>query len=290
MLRIALLAAAALALAGSASSTHTFEQRGTVAGPRAPHHDGQPLDGRARFEVHGGTYLDPALDDGEVAVTQSNAAAVAQHSAGGSVRFRVGPSVDLGLEVDSAWAPTSHGVDGTPLDAPDAAAITTVATLRTSAVVGEHGRIGFALDVGGSSTPIYRANETVDWNDASFRVPADPATATPPIQRDTAPVARLAVVPSYRVGSLTLFGSLGAATETLVPPIIRWVDDGGSNDDPGVQAEAAGMAFTVAAGATLDAGNGARLTARIGDAYGGEVAAGHYGPQVDVALSFDVGK
>jgi len=289
MLRIALLAAGALALAGSASSTHTFEQRGTIEGPRAARYDGQPLPTQARLEAHGGTMIAPAMDqDGASTQAPASIAAVTRKQVGASARFRANARTDLGFEVDGSWDPTVHDVDGHVVDAPHETAVTVVATLRTAVRVDEHATIGFALDVGGSSTPIYRANEQVTFNDDYTFL--QPGETQPPIGRDIAPVARLNVVPSYKVGALTVFGSLGASTVTGVPPIIRWVDDGGSDDDPGVQTSVDGVALTAAAGISFEANQRTHMTARISDAASPQVAAGHYGPQVDVGLSFDLGK
>ncbi len=275
-----LLVASVLVLAGSAGSTNTFQQRGTVEAPRAIRYDGQPLATSTRLEVHGGTTPVSALEarDGGRSTTTSNAAAVTRHDVGASARFRVGPNADLGVEVDGAWSPTSVRVDGVPVAAPGGPVVSTIGTLRASVPLNERVRLGVGFDLGGTSVPIHRLHETV--GESELRSP--PATS-----RDWALVARAALVPSYQRGALTLFGSVGLSTETEVPPLVVWNSLDG---DPGVQAGVAGPAITVAAGATLETAPGVRLTARIADAYSERVATDHYGPQVDVGLAFDVGR
>lgn len=265
MLRFALLSSAILALAGSASDPYTFSQRGTVATPRAAIHDGQPMDRSVRLEGHMTTTLASSIEDEGRPVGQSGAA-VAQNQAGGAVRFKAGELVDFGVEIDSAWSPTAATREGARIAAPDDAVVGVAFAVRGATNASNEGmRLGWVVNMGGESSPIFRANEGY-------------------VSRDEAFLFRAALVPSIKRGAVTLFGSLGLSSESDVEAEV-YVD--GSEEDPGVQASATGGVFAVAAGASVDLGSGAHLSARIGDALGNE---SNYGPQVDVGLAFDLGK
>jgi hypothetical protein len=268
MLRFALLSAAVLALAASSSDGYQFNQRGTVATPRAALHDGQPLERSTRIEGHLSTTTTSALEDNEQPGRPLGAsgAAIAKNQAGGAVRFKAGELVDFGVEVDSAWSPTSATREGAAVAAPQDAVIGVALAMRGSTNPTDEGmRLGWVMNLGGESSPIYRDNSSYVSRDESF-------------------LFRAALVPSIKRGVVTVFGSLGLSSESDVPASV-YVD--GSGDDPGTVANATGAAFTAAVGATVELGSGARLTGRIGDAFADE---SHYGPQVDVGLSFDVGK
>lgn len=270
-MRIILLAAAVAALAGSASSTHSFDQRGTIATPRAAISDGQPLEAPYRIDLHGGATAEsdnPAARMDGSGAHDGSAAAVARKQVGGALRARISKSADLGVQIDRSWSPAATTPAGTAIAAPDDAVIDVALGLRASTRLSPSARLGLAMDLGFSSVPIIRD---------------DGATAA----RDEALLARLAVIPSVRRGAVTLFGSVGFATESEVPSTVIWTDP---DPEPDVQANASGLALTLAAGATIDVGRGARLTARVGDAVSKAAAAGHYGPQVDVGLAFDLGK
>ena len=270
-MRIILLAAAVAALAGSASSSHSFEQRGTVATPRAASGDGQPLAAPYRVELHGGATAESTIADERAdrsAASDGSAAAVTRKQMGAAVRARISKSADLGIEVDRSWSPTKTTPAGAAIDGPDDAVIDVALGLRASTRLSDGARLGFAMDLGFSSVPITR-------NDAAEAARAE------------ALLARMAVIPSLRRGVVTWFGSVGFATESEVPSSVIWTDP---DPEPDVQASASGLALTIAAGATIDVGGGARLTARVGDAVSKTAAAGHYGPQVDVGLAFDLGK
>jgi hypothetical protein len=268
MLRISLLAAALATLAASSSDSYQFQQRGTVPAPRAALHDGQPLTQPVRLEGHAGAIVSGR--EGAVSPGAGQGAAVAGKQAGGAMRVRVNHVVDLGVEVDTSWSPAATTRDGLPIDAPDDHVLDLALAFRTSSKLDERGdtRVGVVFNLGGHSVPVIRDD---GFNDSA--------------QRDTALLVRAAVVPSMRRGPVTFFGSLGLASETDVPGDV-WVDDGG--EDPGVVADSIGACVTLAAGATVDVGGGARVTARIGDAFTSE-ANEHYGPQVDLGLAFDLG-
>ncbi|MBE7450667.1 MAG: hypothetical protein HS111_17750 [Kofleriaceae bacterium] len=273
MLRPLLLTAAVLALAGSATSAYTFDQEGTVAAPRAASHDGQPLDDDFRIEGHAATTTSSTIDRAGVSARPGeradSGAAVARNQAGLALRRKAGEHVDVGLEVDGAWGPTRTTRDGAPVDAPDEPVLDVALAVRASTPLGDGGsfRIGWAINAGAHQAPIRR--------DAGST------------RRDAAFLFRAAMVPSLRRGVVTLFGSFGVATETDVPASV-FVSD--RQDDPGVVHDTVGVALTVAAGAAVELGSGARVTARVGDALSRRIDAGHYGPQVDVGLAFDLGK
>lgn len=273
MLRLLLLAAAVLALAGSAT-TYTFDQDGTVGAPRAAVHDGQPLAGTLRLEGHAATTVASTIEpkgvsprDGE---RDDSGAAVARNQAGVALRRKIGEQVDIGLEVDGAWSPSPATRSGALIDAPEAPVIDVAFALRGAAPVSDDAavRVGWVVNAGVHEAPIRR--------DGGGR-----------IQRDAAFLFRAAIVPSLRRGAVTVFGSLGLATETDVPATVLITN---SDGDPGVVHDTTGAALTVAAGASIELGSGARVTARVGDAFSRGVDAGHYGPQVDVGLAFDVGR
>jgi hypothetical protein len=271
MLRLAVLATALLALAASTQDSYQFRQRGTVATPRAALSDGQPLTGPVALEGHAGATVSEEAQAVSAGPTQASGAAIARKQAGAALRFRAGQSADFGLEVDREWSPSKTTSDGVRVAAPDDAVVDVALAMRASAKVSDNDdlRIGFAFNLGGHSTPIVRGE--------------DP---TGDVQRDTSLLFRAAIVPSYRTGNVVFFGSLGLATESDVPASVFVT---GGDDDPGVVAENSGAAFTMAAGARVDVGSGAHVTARSGDAVT-DATIGHYGPQVDVALGFDVGK
>lgn len=271
MLRPALLAAALLALAGSSSSSYTFRQRGTVTAPRAASYDGQPMERKTRIEGHfGGGLGDDFEQKGTVLQAGASAATVARKTAGGALRFRAGERSDVGVEVDSSWSPTSTTREGIRLGAPGEAVVDVAFAARTSTRLSETSplRIGFVANLGAHSNPIARLDSFSDGT-----------------RRDTTLLFRAAMVPSVKQGPVTFFGSLGLATESDVPADVFVA---GSEDDPGAVADTTGAAFTLAAGATVELGQGAHLSARLSDAFT-SMENTHYGPQVDVALSFDVG-
>jgi hypothetical protein len=266
MLRFALLASAFLALAASSSDGYQFNQRGTVATPRAAIHDGQPLEHAVRLEGHMSTTPESAVEERAANVGSASGAAVAKNSAGGAVRFRASELVDLGLEVDSSWSPTSDTRDGSPINGPDDAVIGVALAVRgTTHATAEGLRLGWVANLGAESAPIVRDNEQS-------------------VSRNEALLFRAALVPSLKRGVVTLFASLGLATETDVPATVYVA---GGDDDPGVVHDAVGAVFAGAAGVSVDLGSGAHATARVGDAFTDN---GNYGRQIDVGLSFDVGK
>lgn len=269
MLRFALLSAAFLALAASSSDGYQFNQRGTVATPRAAIHDGQPMNGNVRLEGHMSTTVDSAVERRATdAGGDGLGAAVAKSSAGGAVRFKASEYVDFGVEVDSSWSPTSDTRNGSPVNGPDDAVIGMAVAVRGTTRPSADGlRLGWVANLGAESAPIVRNPET------SIEA-----------SRNEALLFRAALVPSIKRGAVTLFASLGMATETDVPATV-YVE--GGEDDPGAVHEAVGAVFAGAAGLSVDLGSGAHATARVGDAFTDN---GNYGPQVDVGLAFDLGK
>lgn len=267
MLRIALLAAALLALAASGSNS-VVRQRGTVAAPRAAIHDGQPLAGPVRIEGHVGA-IAGADEPLSGSPTGGSAAAIAGKQAGGALRLRVREVADLGVELDTSWAPSSTTRDGARIAAPDEHVLEWALAFRSAPLVSgdENLRVGFVANVGGHRAPIVRGD--------------DPRGE---VAHDTALLFRAAVVPSIRRGAVTVFGSFGLASESEVASSV-FLPSG----DPDVVAETSGFAMTLAAGARVELGGGGFATARVSDAFTDE-ANMHYGPQVDVGIGFDLGQ
>ncbi len=240
-------------------------QHGLIAAPRAASFDGQPIHSRTRIEGHFSTARLGKLDG----VAESGAA-VARHQAGGAVRAALTPTTDLGLEGDAAWSAsetTLSGDSSMSTGVPHAAVIDAAIALRTSLGTGPM-RVGLALAVGLSSSPIHRSGQPGDL-----------------YSRDEAALARAAVVPSYRFDTITLYASLGGATQSDVKETFTWYPD--SESDPGVVVETSQFVLTVAAGATVDIGPTAHLTAQIGDALGAQT---HFGPQLMAGVAIDLGR
>lgn len=241
-------------------------QHGLIAAPRAASFDGQPMHSRTRVEGHFSTARITEL--GGVA---DSGAAVARHQAGGALRAALTPTTDLGLEGDAAWSATESTLSGDSSMAtgvPNAAVIDAAIALRTSLGTGPM-RVGLALALGLSSSPIHRAGQPGDL-----------------YSRDEAALARAAVVPSYRFDNITLYASLGGATQSDVKETFTWFPDNESGSDPGVVVETSQFVLTVAAGATVDIGESAHLTAQVGDAIGSET---HFGPQLMAGVAIDLG-
>ncbi len=272
MLRPALLTFGVLALAGSSSDSYSFRQRGTVPQPRAALSDGQPMDQKVRLEGHFGGTLGEDFEqtDGNVVPPGASGAAVARKTAGGAVRFRSGDRSDIGVEIDRSWSPSSTTREGVRIGVDDAAVHDIAFSARTSTKVGETSpwRIGFVANLGAHINPISRLDSSVGET-----------------RSDTTLLFRAAMVPSMRRGPVTLYSSFGVASESDIPADVYVA---GAEDDPGAVADTSGAAFTLAAGATVDLGNGARLGARLSDAFT-SMENTHYGPQVDVNLSVDLG-
>jgi hypothetical protein len=272
MLRPALLTCGVLALAGSSSDSYSFRQRGTVPQPRAALYDGQPMDQKVRVEGHlGGTLAeDFEQTDGTQLPSGASGAAVARKTAGGAVRFRAGERSDVGVELDRSWSPSSTTREGVRVGVADDAVHDIAFTARTSTKVSETSpwRLGFVANLGAHINPISRLDSSAGET-----------------RNDTTLLFRAAMVPSMRRGPVTLYSSFGIASESDIPADVYVA---GSEDDPGAVADTSGAAFTLAAGATVDVGNGARLGARISDAFT-SMENTHYGPQVDVSLSVDLG-
>jgi len=243
---------------------YTVTQRGMVAAPRAATLDARPMTGAYRVEGHASTAtIQPGADQPE------SGAAVARNQAGGAVRRRISERSDVGIEVDAAWNATDRTLGGDTAElVPHAAAIDTAVALRSAWPLTDRVRLGVALAGGVHSSPIRR-------DDAS------PG-------RDQSLLFRAAIGPSYQLGAVSLFAAVGMATETDVPGnmVISSNASGTGYADPGLVAETAGVAATLAAGASVSLGERALLTARLSHVTG---TLADYGPQVDVGLAMDVG-
>lgn len=259
-----LLALAALPLVACTPAPYTVTQHGLIAAPRPALYDGQPLATRSRIEGHFSTAR--VTDLGRV---EDSGAAVARHQAGGAIRAAINSSSDIGLEGDAAWSATESTLSGdssVSTGVPDAAVIDAAVAFRSS--VGEGAmRLGFAVAVGMSSSPIRR-----EGHDG--------------YSRDEAGLFRGSLVPSYRMGNVTLYGSIGGATQSDIKESFTVTPDSTSNNDPGVVVETTQIVLTVAAGASFDLGDRARLTAQVGEVFGHDAK---FGPQAMAGLSVDLG-
>lgn len=265
--RVVLLVLLAVPVMACTPAPYTVTQHGLIATPRPARFDGQPLPTRSRFEAHGGTARVTDLRG-----SPGSGAAVARHHAGAALRTAVNPQTDIGLELDGAWSATSTTLSGDSsisTGVPRAAVMDGALALRTSSAVGERMRLGFAFALGMSSSPIHREGTTA----GSY-------------SRDAALLARVAIVPSYRLDGVTLYASLGGATQAEIQETFLVVPDSNSSNDPGVVAEARSLVFTAAAGATFDLGDRVHLNAQLAQAFGADAT---FGPQMMAGMAIDLG-
>jgi hypothetical protein len=255
-----LFALAAVPLVACMSSSYTATQHGLINAPRPVTYDGQPMPTRARLEGHFSTARIADLGH-----ARNSGAAVARHQADGAVRIAINPSTDLGLEGAAAWSATKSTLSGNSSAAvPDAPVIDAAAAFRTSIPAGPM-RIGFAVAVGLSSCPIRRENQGGNYG------------------RDEAALVRTALVPSYRSGNVTVFGTIGGGTLTSIREHFT-VE--GSESDPGVVAETETLVLTVGAGVSFAVADRTHLTAQIGHVFASDA---EFGPQVMAGVAVDLG-
>jgi len=260
-----LLALAALPLVACTPAPYTVVQHGLIGAPRPAFYNGQPLPTSTRIEGHVGT-----ARVGGLGKVEDSGAAVARHQAGGAIRARVGESSDIGLEGDASWSKTGETLSGdssVSTGVPDAAVIDAAAAFRSSVAQGAM-RLGFTVALGLTSSPIRR--------DGNARY-----------GRDETVMFRAALVPSYRMGNVTLYGSLGTATQSDIKESFVVTPDSGGNGDPGTVVEVSQLVLTAAAGATVDVGDRTHLTAQIGHVIARDAS---FGPQAMAGLSVDLGR
>lgn len=245
---------------------YTFRQRGLVASPRAPLYDGQPMTTKVQASGYVATTTAPTAST----MAPDSGAAVARDQAGAVLRAAVSPNASIGFALDASWranettlADEATASAGVPDDAVYGAAI----ELRHAVPLQPGFRLGVLAQLGGQSHPIRRDGETATRRDLSFHVHG-------------------ALVPSWRRGGVTLFGALGAGTESDVPAHVTVTPDGGGDDDPGAVAEMTGAFASAGVGVTIDLGDRAHLTAQGSQAVG-QLA--DYGRRIDVGLTFDLG-
>lgn len=260
------LALAALPLVACVSlEPVNVTQHGLIAAPRPASYDGQPMSTNARVEGHLSTARLRTFDG-----VGDSGAAVARHQAGGALRMKVGANADLGVEGDAAWSAsetTLSGDSSASSGVPAAAVVDAAFALRGSTGSGPT-RVGFALAVGLTSVPIHRQGQ--------------PGTQ---YSRDETGLVRVAIVPSHRIDNVTLYASVGGASQADVKEVFTWYPDTSSDSVPAVVAHVTDFVLTAAAGATFDLGN-VRLTAQIGDAIGMDT---HFGPQLMAGVEIDLG-
>lgn len=257
---------AALVTTGACITPAPYQvtQHGVVAPPRAPTYDGQPLAAAVQLEGHGSLGTEAR---GEVVA--SSGAAVTRRNAGVALRKRIGEG-DLGLELDADWSRdgrTLGGESSRTTGVPEDAVIGVAVALRRSWVVDGKLRLGVAAAFGGQSHPIRRDTRQTYSHDMSG-------------------LLRMAIVPSYRAGDVTFYGSAGFSTEADVPRVFTVVPDSDSSNDPGVVAETTGVAGTLAAGASIRFSERVHLNGQASYVQGIKAS---YGPQLTVGLAFDLG-
>ena len=266
--RAVLLAFLVLPVVACVPAPYTVTQHGLISAPRAASYDGQPLRTSAQFEAHASTTRVTGLGR-----TADSGAAVAQHSAGGSLREAINHTTDFGAEVDGAWSATDATLSGdssVSTGVPVAAVIDAALALRTSVEIDARTRVGFALAMGLSSNPIHREG-----------------TGGGSYDRDESLLVRAALVPSYKLDQgLTLYASIGGSTQADIKETFVVVPDSTSNNDPGVVSEADQIVLTLAAGATIDVGERTHVMAQLAGALGRDAT---FGPQLLAGLAFDLG-
>lgn len=245
---------------------YTFRQRGLVASPRAPLYDGQPM----TTKVQAAGYVATTAAPTSTGMNSDSGAAVARDQAGAVVRAAVSPNASVGFAVDASWRAHATTLADEPTAAagvPDDAVYGAAFELRHAVPLQPGFRLGVLAQLGAQSHPIRR----------------DGASAT---RRDLSLDIQGALVPSWHRGGVTLFGALGAGTESDVPAQVTVTPDGGGDDDPGAVAEMSGAFVSAGVGVTIDLGDRAHLTAQGSQAFG-QLA--EYGRRLDVGLTFDLG-
>lgn len=257
---LAVLAVTAPA-AACVTEAYTVTQAGTVPAPRAMAYDGQPLDRDLRIEGRASTAL-TATEGGPDAAESGNF--VARHHAGLAVRKRLGHgATDVGFELDTAFIGDSDPLQAGLGPRPDGSGPWSfTANVRHAVRLSDTMRLGVGLQLG--------------LVDAPVRV------AAAETERDSAALFAFALVPSWRRGPVTAFGSVTFASEVDVPRQVLANDDW---DTPEVHAD--GAAVVVAVGTTYTFADGLRLTARLAQPTGSDAA--RYGAQADLTIGFDFG-
>ncbi len=252
--------------AACVADPYTFRQRGLVASPRAPLYDGQPM----ATEVQAGGYVATTTAPTTTGNPDESGAAVARNQAGAALRAAVSPDASVGFVFDASWRAHDTTLAGEPAAAagvPDDTVYGAALELRRAVPLQSGVRMGVLAQLGGQSHPIRRDAEATTRRDLSLRVQG-------------------ALVPSWHRGGVTLFGTLGAGTESDIPAQVTVTPDGDGDDDPGAVAEMSGAFASAGIGVTIDLGDRAHLTAQGSQAVG-QLAA--YGSRVDIGLTFDLG-
>lgn len=252
--------------AACVADPYTFRQRGLVASPRAPLYDGQPMTTKVQAAGYVATTTAPTA----TGMADRSGATVARDQAGAVLRAAVSPDASVGFAVDASWRAHDTTLAGEPAAAagvPDDAVYGAALELRRAVPLQPGLRLGVLAQLGAQSHPIRRDGAATSRRDLSLHVQG-------------------ALVPSWHRGGVTLFGTLGAGTESDVPAQVTVTPDGGGDDDPGAVAEMSGAFATAGLGVTIDLGDRAHLTAQGSQAIG-QLA--EYGRRVDVGLTFDLG-
>lgn len=258
-MRSQILAATIVLLVGGGCvyDAFTVTQAGTTPAPRAMLYDGQPLDRAGRAEIRSTTVVTP-VGDGD---KESGNFVARQHS-DLSLRGARGNS-DFGMQLGAAWTKGSEAASPNLGPKPDAsAAITVKVAGHHSFQLNDQFRLGVGFATGMVSVPIV--------------ISANPGNT----ERDEALDFELALVPSYRVGPLAVFGGFNITSEAYVPRAIL-VDD--SYDVPEATTDGA---VVLSAGASYTLPNGLYLMGQLAKPVS-DLA--EHGLQLDVSIGFNFG-
>jgi hypothetical protein len=239
--------AGVLGVAGCTVST--VGQRGTVMAPRAPLYDGDPI-GRG---VQAGARIGMADGNGK-ADRMNDATAVAWQEGGVSLFWAVTRSLELGLVGDAAWAPNHRYLGGDASDGvPAGPSVAAATAIRQSFPLGRM-RLGYAAELGLTSNVLEVAGAR---------------------ERDTSLLLRGALIVTFALRPVVLYGTAGAATENAVPAVV----------DAAYPGARTALAATLGLGGSLRVGDGGRLGLRLG--HGG----GTYGayPRIDLSFAWTFG-
>lgn len=245
------------------TSSQTIHQRGLVPRARPSTYDGQPINGRVRLEG----YAETTITKPEPSINPDNGGVIARHQFGGAVRFSRNSRTDLGFTFDAA---RSEGAV--------AAGQGEVTPPRKSTTFG----VGVAIRRAVPMSPEWNLGLSGSLMTWTVNLREDTGVA-----EDSAQAAELSfsAVPSYRTGSVVLFGGLTLATEVYVPEsYVKTTTNGDSEDSKDPASASVGVAI-LSAGARVDVSQGAWLSLRLAHSMGSQ---GDEVPMVDAALGVDI--
>jgi hypothetical protein len=263
VIRLAMMKLAAVGIVMLATGCPLFSsqqrQVGLVPAPRAMSYDGQRMTKNMRVEGRANTTVGEraTIADGE---TTNHSAYVARDVIGGGV-FGMAGETEIGASFDHIRSrnATPMTAEAGALEAPTESGYTVTFSVRRSMPLDNGWAVGIAGDLGATKVPIVR--------DDARRV------------SDIAGLYRVALVPSYKSGPLTLFASLQMTNDIVVPDTIDTSDDEG-------EASASGTVIVPAAGASVMLGDGVKVTTQIAKPLNTTV---EHGPQLELSLGYEFG-